>query len=281
MAVVKTPFRYPGAKNKMLPVLMEHIDKMLIGQKHFADVFVGGGSVLLSVAGKYPDIQLYANDKDYWMSCFWSIVSDPDVQRLDRLLVLLDIIPTIDQFRQLNETLTNDPVECAFRSLFFNRTCFSGIVMKDDQGYVKSNPIGGKNQNSKWKINCRYNAKKLIEKVRHCHQLLAGRTTVGCKDFAEYDVLTQSDYPAYCDPPYFQKGSMLYSENMNAFEHQKLAQILEKRNNWMLSYDDCPEICNLYQNSKILDHSMRYSINGKKTNWTNKNELIILSGNVS
>ena len=62
-----TPFRYPGSKNKLLPVLMEHIDSTMVGQDSFTDVFVGGGSVLLEVAQKYPNIKLYANDKNYWV----------------------------------------------------------------------------------------------------------------------------------------------------------------------------------------------------------------------
>lgn len=273
-----TPYRYPGSKNKMLPLLMEHIDKMLINQKQFVDVFAGGGSVLLAVAQKYPDIQLYANDKDYWMSCFWKVVSDPDTTKLNELLSLLNTNPTIEQFHRLNETASNDLVECAYRALYFNRTCFSGIVKKDGKGRVKSNPIGGMKQNSKWTIDCRYNTKKLKEKIVQCHKLLAGRTTVECKDFSDYEPLVKADYPAYLDPPYLIKGSMLYSENMNVSEHEKLATILKKRNNWMLSYDDCTEIRSLYQGNQILDHGMRYSINGKKTDWAKKNELIILSG---
>lgn len=262
----------------MLPTLMEYLDKMLVNHNQFVDVFVGGGSVLLSVAQKYPDIQLYANDKDYWMSCFWSVVSDPDTTKLNGLLGLLDTKPTMEHFHRLIEISPTNSVDCAYQALYFNRTCFSGIVKKDAQGRVKSNPIGGHFQNSKWKIDCRYNAKKLIEKVKHCHQLLVGRTIVECKDFSDYEPLVKADYPVYCDPPYFVKGGMLYSKNMNAWEHDKLAAILQKRNNWLLSYDDCTEIRALYQGNQILDHGMRYSINGKKTDWAKKNELIILSG---
>lgn len=262
----------------MLPILMEHIDKLMVGQNHFIDAFVGGGSVLLSVAEKYPNIQLYANDKDYWVSSFWNVVADPDVQKLNSLLKMLEAQPTIEQFYKLNETPPNDPIECAYRSIYYNRTCFSGIVKKNEQGYVKSNPIGGKKQKSKWKIDCRYNSKKLKEKILYCHKLLVGRTTVECKDFSNYEVLTKSDYPVYADPPYFCKGGMLYSENMLLIEHVELATILQKRNNWMLSYDDHPTIRQLYGKSQIIDQSVRYSINGKKTDWKNKNELIILSG---
>jgi DNA adenine methylase len=265
-----TPFRWPGAKNKMLPILMEHIDKMMVGQNHFVDCFVGGASVLLAVAKKYPDIQLHVNDKDRWVSSFWSVIANDDTEKLDQLLELVDVRPTIEQFYRLRETPPNGEIEEAHYGLFFNRTTFSGIL--------SSGPIGGKEQKSKWAVDCRYNATKLKEKIKTCHQLLVGRTTVECKDFSEYEVLTKSDYPIYCDPPYHEKGAMLYSENMIPNEHIALAGILTKRNNWLLSYDDCPEIRQLYGKHQIIDLAARYSINGKKTNWASKNELIILPG---
>src|SRR5574339_65962 len=267
MATV-TPFRYPGAKNKMLPVLREHLDPILAGQNSFMDVFVGGGSVLLDVAQRYPSIQLYANDKDYWMSSFWSIVSGRDEGKFNELLQLVSKKPTLELFYELRNTSTTDPVECAYRSIFFNRTTFSGIFY--------SGPIGGKDQKSKYTVDCRYNSKKLKEKIQSCRKLLVNRTTVTGLDFADYTDFWNTDTPAYLDPPYYVKGDALYIEKMDSFQHEKLAALLQHRDNWVLSYDDCPEIRNLYSNSKIIDLSARYCINGKKDSWESKNELIIL-----
>src|SRR5271169_974771 len=122
-----TPFRYPGAKNKMLPVLMEHIDKLLVNKEPFTDAFVGGGSVLLEVAKKYPDIRLFANDKDYNVFCFWNVVATDDVTKLDELLELMASQPTLELFYKLREEVTTDEVRCAYKAIFFNRTTFSGI----------------------------------------------------------------------------------------------------------------------------------------------------------
>jgi len=273
--MIKSPFRYPGSKNKMIVPIMEHLIPLIEKYKVYCEPFIGGGSILLEIAEKYPKLELFANDRDDWCSSFWQVMSDPDTTNLNRLLQLLDTQPTIEHFYQLRETPSNDVMDCAYRALYYNRCCFSGIVMKDDKGMVKSNPIGGKNQKSKWKVDCRYNAKKLKEKVIKCHQLLAGRTTVECKDFSEYDMLIKSDYPAYCDPPYVIKGGMLYSENMSLIEHKQLANVLNKRNNWILSYDDCDEVREMYKNNQITTIRAAYTINGKKEMWKNNNELII------
>lgn len=263
-----SPFRYPGGKTKLLPVLMEYIDNILFDQNIFIDAFVGGGSVILEVASKYPDIKLIANDKDVLIYSYWQVVSNSNTDDLNKLLQLLETKPTLELFYQLREDNSTDLVQRAYKALFFNRTTFSGIQY--------SGPIGGKDQNSKYTIDCRYNVKKLKEKTLACHKLLSGRTQVFNLDFSKLESLTKTQDPIYLDPPYYVKGDILYPEKMNGFQHEKLSEILSKRKKWVLSYDDCSTIRNLYKNNKIIDLSARYCINGKKDKWDAKNELIIL-----
>lgn len=268
MAII-TPFRYPGSKNKLLPVLSEYLDKLLIDSKQFADVFVGGGSVLLDVAQRFPKMELFANDKDYWMYSFWKIVAGTDSAKLNALLGEVAQPVTLELFYKLREAPAIDDIGAAYRAIFFNRTTFSGIAY--------SGPIGGKDQKSQYTVDCRYNPKKLKEKILACNKLLAGRTTIENKDFSEYDPLIKTDMPVYLDPPYYVKGSALYVENMKHDEHVTLASLLGNRTNWVLSYDDHPTIRDLYAKSSVVDLAARYCINGKKSTWENKNELIIHS----
>ena len=261
-----SPFRYPGGKSRLLPIIMPYLNDML--QDSFSDGFVGGGSVLLEVASKYPNISLFANDKDYWIYCFWKIVSDNDRSQLDELFRLMRFQPIIKMFNEMRQKNPTSEVEAAYYAIFFNRTTFSGIAT--------SGPIGGQEQQSKWTMDCRYNYPKLKSKIEKCHALLKGRTTVENKDIIEYNYLTDSNLPIYLDSPYFIKGDMLYRAKMDNSHHEKLADILSKRTNWVSSYDDCFEIRSLYKNNKIIDMAARYSINGNKTNWKGKNELIII-----
>jgi hypothetical protein len=62
---------------------------------------------------------------------------------------------------------------------------------------------------------------------------------------------------------------------MEVKEHEVLADKLNHRKNWLLSYDDCQEIKNLYSNNQIISFDTRYSINGSKTQWVNKKEILI------
>lgn len=262
-----TPFRYPGAKNKLLPVIMEHLDKILIGSNSFTDTFVGGGSVLLEVAKKYPNINLYANDKDYWIYCFWQVISDPNPAEYLKLLDLISTKPTLELFYKLREDKTTEKVACAYKAIFFNRTTFSGIFY--------SGPIGGKEQKSAYTVDCRYNASKLKNKIDKCRELLIGRLVMSNLHFSKYDRLTNNE-PMYLDPPYYIKGDSLYIEKMSKGDHFDLAVLLYKRENWVLSYDDCDDVRDLFQHHNIIDLSARYCINGKKDSWENKKEVIIL-----
>lgn len=263
-----SPFRYPGGKTKVLPILMEHINHMMVNQTAFTDACVGGGCVALEVAAKYPKIDILINDKDEWMYSFWSIVAGSNRGDLQDLLNLIDQPVTIDLFYALREDPDERLLKKAYKAIFFNRTAFSGIL--------KSGPIGGKEQKSQYKVDCRYNATKIREKILACNKLLQGRTSVTNLDII--DCLNSNDNLSaiYLDPPYYKKGAALYIEFMKPEEHVAMANLLDTKKKWLLSYDDCPEIRALYSQHEIIDLSMRYSINGKKTDWSSKNELLIL-----
>ena len=254
---------------------MEHLDPLLINANSYVEPFFGGGSIGLTVAQKYPNINLFINDKDLWISSFWRVVSGNEYQ-LQELLTLIDQPATIEHFYHLWESDPSNDVERAYHAIFFNRCCFSGIVKKDKYGRVKSSPIGGRDQRSEYTVGCRYNAKKLKEKIIICNRLLAGRTRVDCMDINDYLGSIEKDAPMYLDPPYARAGHMLYNEYMEPAEHIKLAGRLRAMEKWVLSYDDCSEIRGLYENNRIIDLAARYSINGSKEKWVNKNELLIL-----
>jgi DNA adenine methylase len=264
MAIL-TPFRYPGAKNKILPLIIEKLSEII--EDDFFDVFVGGGSVLLEVAKKYPKINLYANDKDYWIYCFWKTIISNN-EKFEELLDLISQKPTLNLFYLLRNEKYNDYVRCAYKAIFFNRTAFSGIL--------KSGPIGGREQKSKYKINCRYNQKELRSKLINCRRLLKDRLILFNEDFDNLNILKEN-LPAYLDPPYVLAGKSLYYHYMTKEEHIKLRNILNNRNNWVLSYDNDEFIKKIYNKNKIIVVDGNYSIKGKKKNWSKKTELIITS----
>ena len=63
---------------------------------------------------------------------------------------------------------------------------------------------------------------------------------------------------------------------MTKEEHKELASLVNNRENTIISYDDCSDIRKLYPNNELIQLSANYSINGFKTSWVKKPELIIL-----
>lgn len=80
---------------------------------------------------------------------------------------------------------------------------------------------------------------------------------------------------AYLDPPYLVKVP-LYGRNGNAhrfFDHAQLAAILKERKQWLLSYNDCPEIRELYKDYNIITPEWKYGMTSSRKS----NEVLIFS----
>ena len=238
-------FRYPGGKKKLLPVIMHHLCPRIERSEAFCDLFVGGGSVAIEVAKTYPTIKIIVNDIDKYMSSFWSMVAEGTNEEWNKLEELIRIQPTINIFNSCRNLTAKNKIHRTYYAIFFNRCTFSGIH--------HAGPIGGKDQAGKYKVDCRYNAKKIIEGCRELRRLFANRLVVSSVHFAEVLRVLDNNVALYCDPPYFKKGKELYPCFMNEWEHEHLAWLLiNERNRWVLSYDHCDEIQELYKKANCI-----------------------------
>lgn len=270
MGVVKlsSPMRYAGGKSKLITPIIQQLDQYLKNADTYFEPFVGGGSVFLYVVSNYPNIKnYYINDKNYGVACFWSIITGGNDDAINQLYTLIDNKPTPELHAKLRKDKSTDPVICAYKALFFNRCNFSGIE--------SSGMIGGSEQKSKYKIDCRYNSVKLKQKISAIHKATEYNVVVSNVDINDYNIFWETDHPAYIDPPYVKAGKELYVHYFENEQHKQLACNLQNRNNWVLSYDDCDLIKNLYSDNEIIDLKTRYSIKGAKTTWVPKNELLI------
>jgi DNA adenine methylase len=71
----------------------------------------------------------------------------------------------------------------------------------------------------------------------------------------------------FMDPPYYHKGQELYLNSLDHEYHSKLADHLKALNskNWVVTYDDCPEIHALYRGwTTIRRYSLRYAAAGRR-----------------
>lgn len=262
-------FRYPGGKSRLLGHLAPWQDALADAGAVYAEPFAGGGSTLLAFAARHSGHRLVVNDADPWMAAFWRCVAQNGPP--GKLLRLLSTKPSVALFRELRAAPPADDEEAAYRAVFFNRTTFSGILT--------SGPIGGyDSQNTtKWKIDCRYNAERLIDEIVSLRSLVSGRMEAHEEDALSF--LAKNSWPAYLDPPYFHKGDMLYPAKFSA--HKEMADWLGHRGAWVLSYDDCSEVRAMYSWAGEPDiPTMRYSIQDKKEEWRKTTEVIYASDDI-
>ncbi len=78
--------------------------------------------------------------------------------------------------------------------------------------------------------------------------------TVEHRDFTDSIPKHFNDF-LYCDPPYLinQKLYGHKGDKHRSFDHQALAELLRKHHRWILSYNDCVEVRELYKGYIILN----------------------------
>jgi len=270
-------FRYPGGKSK----LRDQIAKRLAEQAGYAGLeyrepFVGGGSVGLSLLSDNLGItNIWLNDKDIGIACLWTAVIRYPDEFQERVR---SFMPSVDAFYELRDTLTKVsemPVEPAsivdlgFRKLAVHQISYSGL------GTKSGGPLGGAEQKSQYKIDCRWSPDYICKKVDKLHDLF---TTIevrgnGCTNLDFADVIQDTDCRSllYLDPPYYVKGNDLYQHGFTGDDHQRLANALRHTEHaWVLSYDDCREVRQMYEWANFESLQVNYSITASKEEGTGK-----------
>ena len=251
-------FRFPGGKNKLRNEILSFLN---FSDREYREPFFGGGSIGLALLKK-KKTKIWINDKDYGIYCIWiSVIKYHELlkEKVKRF------IPGVEIFSEFKQDLLNkkeDVIDTAFKKLVVHQLSYSGLG-------TKGGPLGGKNQSSEYKIDCRWSADYLCKKIDENNNLL---NEAKCTNY-DFEKLLGNDCFIFLDPPYYKKGNQLYQCEFSEQDHIRLSECLKKIDNWVLSYDDCEEIRNLYRWARIENLDVNYTINNVKK----RKELLILS----
>lgn len=271
MARTPSPLRYPGGKTAIWPLISKIIADNRLDKGHYAEPYAGGGGLALSLLFKGYVHELHLNDLDRSIWCFWDAIINNTNDFIEKI-ISTEI--TIDEWYLQREIQRNkdeaDDFELAFSSFFLNRTNRSGVILK-------AGVIGGFAQDGQYKLDCRFNKDALIEKIRRIEKY-KHRIHLYNLDAIEFINETNSNLPeksVYCvDPPYFVKGSTLYTNFYDPDDHQKIANTLNNlERSWILTYDNAPAIQELYADRKQFRFNLNYSAAHKRIG----TELLITS----
>ncbi|WP_078662426.1 DNA adenine methylase [Streptomyces bicolor] len=263
-----SPLRYPGAKSGLVPVIegLLTASRPSIGQiSLLVEPFAGGASTALRLAAVGAVERVLLADADPLVARFWQIAAANSEWLIDRMYEEPVTLERWDYWRSWRPRGEDDR-DLAVKCLFLNRTTFSGIL------HGRAGPIGGRKQESRYTIDCRFNKDALAQRIRFVGELYSKNRIVDvwCKDWQStlhdvaewYPDLLPNRVLAYLDPPYLAKSETLYSRSFDPAggysaarkgidtsgwekgrEHYRLAEYLRRKAQyrWILSYDrdDC------------------------------------------
>lgn len=262
MKIFYSPLRYPGGKNKLARFIARICERNNING-HYIEPYAGGASVALYLLLEGYVSKTTINDKDRAIYAFWhSVVHQPE--ELIKLIRMTRInISTWKKQRVIFQNKEREPLlRLGFATFFLNRTNVSGIL--------NGGPIGNINQTGAYKLNCRFNKKVLIERIRTIanHK---NRIHVECMDAINLVKKIQkeaknSNSIFYFDPPYYLKGESLYVNHYEKDDHIAVGEVIKniKSVQWIVSYDDHPEIRKIYSNFRQKTHELIHSAHGPR-----------------
>lgn len=264
--------RYPGGKNKIRSQLVDEISNLPgVSGLQYREPFLGGGSVAIAMLESGVS-SVWVNDRDPGMSALWTAVIRKPAELCK---MVMSYSPSVESFYSMRDTLRglseevpdDSALEIGFAKLALHQISYSGL------GVMSGSPLGGLEQKSQYKIDCRWYPKTICGKVEKYASLFGSASVhenkCTCLDFES--VLSSGEYASYIDPPYYHKGNELYQFGFTNYDHLRLSRLLRSSNNpWLVSYDDCQEIRDLYSWACIKTLDVPYTINASKDRHTGK-----------
>lgn len=272
MPVTVTPLRYPGGKTKIYDYVKSIID---LNDLHgtYIEPFAGGAGLAIKLLLNNDVKKIVINDSDSAIYAFWHSVLY-ETEELCKFVEEVDI--SIDTWNYMREVYFNQAgrelIEIGKATLFLNRVNRSGVL--------KGGLIGGKEQNGSYKMNARFNRVDIIKKIR---RIAAEKERIDIYNLDVQEFLSPTIMRHYYkvlinfDPPYVQKGGQLYMNYFTEDDHRKLRDSITKlKRKWIVTYDICPVIKELYRNYRGSTLNINYSANVAKQ----AQEYIFFSDNI-
>ena len=185
------------------------------------------------------------NDYDRTIYAFWYTALHHSEALCQRILDTEVNMQTWHQQKAIYKTKASaNLLSLGFATFFLNRTNRSGIL----NGGV----IRGLEQKESYKMDCRFNKAKLVDRIRRIARLKHLIQVTHLEVLSLIQMIQQDAQSAntlvYFDLPYYAKGSTLYMNYFDDSQHQALAQAIQamKKIPWIVSYDAKPEIQQLY-----------------------------------
>jgi DNA adenine methylase len=260
---IKSPLRYPGGKsravNKIIPLVPSF--------NEYREPFIGGGSVFVEVKQLFPNKHYWINDLNKDLYLFWYF-SKTNIKHLVQEITKIKTStingrPLFESYKENNVDITD--INRVVRFFVLNRITFSGTV--DSGGYSEES------------FQKRFTSSS-IERLENLSTILSN-VKITNLDYQEVIEKKGDEVFIFLDPPYYSTTkSKLYGKKGDLhfnFDHKRFSDQMKKcKHKWLITYDDCDEVRNLFDFAYILPWSLQYGMNNyKKEEITIGSELFI------
>jgi DNA adenine methylase len=247
----KTLLRYPGGKTRAV----KHIVPLLraTGENTLVSPFFGGGAIELALVREGWWVHGY----DAWKPVvnFWQAA----LRDANRVADIADMLRPVSNEAYLAMQRGYGILTCDWTAaaVFYtlNRCVHTGTGLS-----------GGKTDwgNGNPRLN-----DSTIKKLR---SFKAPPLIVEEADFTD-SIARHPDSLLYLDPPYVEVGETLYDHSKSGFAHEVLAEMLQSRGKWILSYNNMPLVQELYGGCTFVEKSWWHGSSRRAS----KDEVVILS----
>lgn len=258
----QSPLRYPGGKSRACKIIdkiiLEHFD--LNNFDNLVSPFFGGGSYEFFFQNK-TKYKLYVNDKFTPLYNFWKQIQINKNELCYELRKISNITKNdFIYYRNNILDLNNNILQQSIFYFIINRCSFSG-----------STTSGGFSEDASKN---RYTSSS----INRIELLDLSNIEIYNYDFEYFlNNYTNDKSLIFLDPPYYlEKKSTLYGNKGDLhleFDHIKLFNLIQNKQNWIMTYNNCEFIKNLYKNFIIINVNWSYGMNKTKES----SEIIIIS----
>ncbi len=273
MPVTPSPLRYPGGKTKIYDYVKKILD---LNDLHgtYIEPFAGGAGLALKLLLNKDVSRIVINDSDPAIYSFWNSVLNHSQELCSFIAAVpLNYAEWLRQrniyFNQSNYT----ELEIGQATLYLNRTNMSGVI--------KGGLIGGIEQTGNYKMDARFNREDIISKINTIAEM---KESIDLYQLDVFEFIKPPTlrhyYKAFInfDPPYVNKGGQLYMNFFGREDHINLEKAISScKRKWMVTYDVCDLVQELYSGYRKGYLDVTYSANGSRK----AQELVYFSPNLS
>jgi DNA adenine methylase len=256
---IRSPLRFPGSKFQAIKYIKPFWEA--VEHDEYREPFLGGGAVFFAK----PKVKYnWINDISSDLITTFKVIAHPEKRDLLIKKLSTESFPTKERHSQVKLLKSKNGIDTAHRYFYLNRTSYSGIMKKPAWGFHPTKSVPPK----KWADRINIAGMKL-EDVKI--------TNLDFEDIIKAPPEGKKVL-LFVDPPYYKADQKrAYEHSFTKEEHLRVAKVLmNTKHKFILTYDNCEEIKNLYSWINVYPVSWRYhTANSNKAGRKMGNELII------